>query len=213
MDAMQKTLEAALFSSAHPLSIANLRQALAISLGMELQQISPAAIRQQLEKLSQTYANSAIELKEVASGYRFQVRSEYAEAVEALKVEKPPRYSRALLETLALIAYRQPITRSEIEAVRGVAVSSQLFKTLLEREWIKVVGQREIPGRPALYATTAQFLDYFNLKSLEELPTLAAVQATFAAAEAAETSEPDSAIPRLSFDEALAQELAQLETQ
>ena len=113
-----------------------------------------------------------VELKQVASGWRFQVKASVAPAIGALWEEKPQKYSRALLETLALIAYRQPITRGDIEQVRGVAVSSHIIKTLVERDWVQVVGHREVPGRPALYATTKAFLDYFNLKSLDELPSL-----------------------------------------
>ncbi len=118
----------------------------------------------------------SFELKEVASGYRFQVKSDLAPWLQRWTQERPPRYSRALLETIALIAYRQPITRAEIEDVRGVNVSSNILRTLLEREWVKIVGHRDLPGRPALYATTKQFLDYFNLKSLSELPTLAELE-------------------------------------
>lgn len=117
-----------------------------------------------------------IELKQVASGYRFQVKPSVAPKIGVLWEEKPQKYSRALLETLALIAYRQPITRGDIEQVRGVAVSSHIVKTLMEREWVQVVGHREVPGRPALYATTKTFLDYFNLKSLDELPSLRELQ-------------------------------------
>src|SRR5690606_37903643 len=116
------------------------------------------------------------ELMEVASGYRFQVRPEYAPWASRLWEERPRRYSRALLETLAIIAYRQPITRGEIEDIRGVAVSTNIAKTLLEREWIRVVGHKDVPGRPAMYATTRQFLDYFNLSSLEQLPPLADIR-------------------------------------
>jgi len=130
-------------------------------------------LREILDELQKEADGRALELKEVASGFRYQVRTEVAPWVGRLWEEKPPRYSRALLETLALIAYRQPITRAEIEDVRGVSVSSHITKTLLEREWVRIVGHREVPGRPALYGTTRQFLDYFNLKSLDELPTLA----------------------------------------
>ncbi len=114
-----------------------------------------------------------VELKRVASGYRYQTRSDVQPWVARLWQEKPPRYTRALLETLSLIVYRQPITRGEIEEVRGVGVSSQIIKTLLEREWVHVIGHKEVPGRPALYGSTKKFLDYFNLKSLDELPSLA----------------------------------------
>lgn len=129
-----------------------------------------------LEDIQAHCQGRGYQLKQVASGWRFQVVQEVAPWVNRLWEEKPQRYSRALLETLALIAYRQPITRGDIEAIRGVAVSSNIIKTLTEREWVKVVGHRDVPGRPALYATTRQFLDYFNLKSLDELPSLKEIQ-------------------------------------
>jgi segregation and condensation protein B len=132
-----------------------------------------AAIRASLVALEQEYAARALELKETASGVRIQVRREFATEVSRLWPERPQRYSRALLETLALIAYRQPITRAEIEAVRGVAVSSDIIRTLLERNWVRVVGHRELPGRPELLGTTREFLDYFGLRSVDELPPLA----------------------------------------
>ena len=113
---------------------------------------------------------------QVASGYRFQVKQQLSDWVNRLWEEKPKRYSRAMLETLALIAYRQPLTRGDIEAVRGVAVSSDIIKSLQERDWVRIVGHRDVPGRPALYATTKQFLDYFNIKSLEYLPTLGEIK-------------------------------------
>lgn len=130
-------------------------------------------IRQALNALQADYADRGVELKEVAGGFRFQARTEVAEWVNRLFDEKPPRYSQALLETLAIIAYRQPITRAEIEDIRGVGVSAKIIRALMEREWIKAVGHREAPGRPELLATTRQFLDYFNLKKLAELPPLA----------------------------------------
>ena len=130
-------------------------------------------VRAALTELQADYAEHGVELVEVASGYRFQARAIHAERVSRLWEERKPRYSRALLETLALIAYRQPITRGEIEHVRGVAVSSNIMRLLLEREWVRVVGHRDVPGRPAVYATTKEFLDYFGLKSLAELPSLA----------------------------------------
>lgn len=133
-------------------------------------------IKPALEQLQQDYRDRGIELKEVANGYRVQVRSDYAEWINRLYDEKPPRYSRALLETLAIIAYRQPLTRAEIEDIRGVAVSSTIIKTLQEREWIRVVGHRDVPGKPELLATTREFLDYFNLKKLSDLPTLAEIK-------------------------------------
>ncbi|MGE0860329.1 MAG: SMC-Scp complex subunit ScpB [Gammaproteobacteria bacterium] len=130
-------------------------------------------VRGALDALQSDYAERGVELVEVASGYRFQARADYADRVGRLWEERKPRYSRALLETLALIAYRQPITRGEIEHVRGVAVSSNIMRILQERDWIKTVGHRDVPGRPAVYATTKEFLDYFGLKSLAELPSLA----------------------------------------
>lgn len=132
-----------------------------------------AAIRDSLAALEQDYALRALELKETASGVRIQVRREFATEVSRLWPERPQRYSRALLETLALIAYRQPITRAEIEAVRGVAVNPNIIRTLLERNWVRVVGHRELPGRPELLGTTREFLDYFGLRSVDELPPLA----------------------------------------
>ena len=130
-------------------------------------------IRNALKALEEECQDKSFELKQVSSGYRFQVKKDYSDYVSRLWEERPARYSRALLETLALVAYRQPITRAEIEGVRGVSVSSNIMKTLLERDWVKVVGHRDVPGKPAIYATTRTFLDYFNLKSLEELPPLA----------------------------------------
>lgn len=130
-------------------------------------------IREALAQLSEEYAARALELKETASGVRIQVRREFATEVSRLWPERPKRYSRALLETLALIAYRQPITRAEIEAVRGVAVNPDIVRTLLERNWIRVVGHRELPGRPELLGTTREFLDYFGLRSVADLPPLA----------------------------------------
>ncbi len=135
-----------------------------------------AEIKEAILSLQQDCESRGVELKETASGYRYQARQEYSEWLSRLWEEKPARYSRAYLETLALIAYRQPVTRAEIEDVRGVAVSSSIIKTMLEREWIRVVGHRDVPGRPSLYATTKQFLDYFNMTSLEELPTLAEIK-------------------------------------
>lgn len=117
-----------------------------------------------------------MELVEVASGWRFQVRSDYSKWVNRLFEERPPRYSRALLETLAIIAYRQPITRAEIEEIRGVSISGSIIKTLQEREWIRVVGHRDVPGKPELLATTREFLDYFNIKKLSELPSLSEIK-------------------------------------
>lgn len=129
-----------------------------------------------LEEIDADCRGRGFELKQTASGYRFQVHQELASWVNRLWEEKPKRYSRAMLETLSLIAYRQPLTRGDIELVRGVAVSSEIVKTLQEREWIRVVGYRDVPGKPALFATTKQFLDYFNLKSLDDLPALGEIK-------------------------------------
>jgi segregation and condensation protein B len=132
-----------------------------------------AAVKQALEALAKDYESRGIELKEVATGYRVQVRNTMTDWLQPLWEERAPRYTRALLETLALVAYRQPITRAEIEEVRGVVVSTNIVRTLLERNWIRVVGHRDVPGKPAMFGTTKEFLDYFGLKKLEDLPTLA----------------------------------------
>lgn len=164
-------LEAWLLAQGRPLSLERLGE-----LFEEGERPEPAQLREALEVLRQSCEGRAFELKEVASGYRLQVREKFAPWVGRLWEERPQRYSRAMLETLALIAYRQPITRGEIEDIRGVAVNSQIVKTLIERDWIRVVGYRDVPGKPAMFATTRAFLDYFNLKSLEELPPLAALR-------------------------------------
>ncbi|MGB7389255.1 MAG: SMC-Scp complex subunit ScpB [Pseudomonas neustonica] len=168
---IEHILEAALLAAGRPLSLDKMRE-----LFDEGLQPGNEDLRKALGKLTKHYSSRAIELREVASGWRLQVREAYTPWVSRLWEERPQRYSRALLETLALVAYRQPITRGEIEDIRGVAVSSQIVKTLLEREWVRIVGHRDVPGRPAMYATTRQFLDYFNLRSLNELPPLAAVR-------------------------------------
>ena len=168
-DQIKQIIEAALLAAGRPL---NLDQLLAV-FGDEVSQPDRDAVRAALAQLGDEYTGRAIELVQVASGWRVQVRAGLAEWVGRLWEERPTRYSRALLETLALVAYRQPITRGEIEDVRGVTVSTSIMKTLLEREWVRIVGHRDVPGRPALYGTTREFLDYFGLKSLDELPTLA----------------------------------------
>ena len=165
---LKSILEAALMAAGRPLSIDQM-----LMLFLDSEQPERDEIRIALEELQNDYADRPVELKQVASGYRIQVREQYSEWVSRLWSERPSRYSRALLETLALVAYRQPITRGEIEDIRGVSVSSSIMKTLQERDWVKVVGHRDVPGKPAMYATTRQFLDYFNLKSLDEMPTLA----------------------------------------
>ncbi|HKS15593.1 MAG TPA: SMC-Scp complex subunit ScpB [Pseudomonas sp.] len=161
-------IEAFLLASGKPQSLERLYE-----LFEEPERPEPKVFRKALEVLGKSCAGRAFELKEVATGYRLQIRETYAPWVGRLWEERPQRYSRALLETIALIAYRQPVTRGEIEDVRGVAVNSNIIKTLMEREWIRVVGYREVPGRPAMFATTKAFLDHFNLKSLEDLPALA----------------------------------------
>ena len=166
--ALERILEAALQAAGKPLTLERLRELFEEDAAPSLDQL-----RQALARLAEECAGRSVELREVASGWRLQVRDEFAPWVGRLWEERPARYSRALLETLSLIAYRQSITRGHIEDVRGVAVSSQIIRTLLEREWVRVVGHREVPGRPAMYATTRQFLDYFNLRSLAELPPLA----------------------------------------
>ncbi len=165
---LKAVIEAILFAADEPMSVNRL-----LALFVEDEMPEPAQIKAALEQIQQDYADRSVELKEVGSGFRFQVRQDYADWVSRLWEEKPARYSRATLETLALIAYRQPITRAEIEEVRGVSVSTQIIKTLMERDWVKVVGHRDVPGKPALYATTRGFLDYFNIANLENLPSLA----------------------------------------
>ena len=169
---LKNVIEAALFAAGRPLTIIQIAQ-----LFDEHVRPSPAEVRAQLAALSVDYETRGIELKETASGFRVQVRGALASEISRLWPERPPRFSRALLETLALIAYRQPITRAEIEAVRGVAVNPNIIKTLLERNWVRVVGQRDVPGHPELLGTTREFLDYFGLKTLAELPPLAALTA------------------------------------
>jgi segregation and condensation protein B len=161
-------LEAVLLAAGRPVSVDQM-----LELFEESQRPSVEEVNAALEELAGRCADRACELREVASGWRMQVRAQYADVVSRLWQERPSRYSRALLETLALIAYRQPITRSEIEDIRGVTVSSTIMRTLHERNWIRVVGHREVPGRPELLGTTREFLDYFGLKSLDDLPTLA----------------------------------------
>ena len=164
-------VEAVIFASDKPLSLKQLQ-----AVFPELEQPSLEDLEMALSEVAADYSGRPVELKSLASGYRFQVRDSMSPWVARLFEEKPARYSRALLETLAIIAYRQPVTRGEIEDIRGVVVSSNIIRTLLEREWIKVVAHKEVPGRPALYATTKQFLDYFNLSSLAQLPTLEEIQ-------------------------------------
>jgi segregation and condensation protein B len=169
---LKNVIEAALLASGRPLTVEQIAQLFDAHV-----RPSAAEVRTQLGALSAEYAPRGIEMKETASGFRVQVRGALASEMSRLWPERPPRFSRALLETLALIAYRQPITRAEIEAVRGVAVNPNILKTLIERNWVRVVGQRDVPGHPELLGTTREFLDYFGLKTLDELPPLAALTA------------------------------------
>lgn len=168
---LKQIIEGAILAAGEPLSLDRM-----IKLFDEEVQPEKSVLKEVIAELQTSYDGRGFELKEVASGYRFQVCADLAPWVRRLWAEKAPRYSRAYLETLALIAYRQPITRAEIEDVRGVAVSSNIIKSLQEREWIRVVGQRDVPGKPSLLGTTKHFLDYFNLKSLSELPSLKEIQ-------------------------------------
>ena len=164
---ISNTIEAALFSAEEPLSIKDLR-------GMFKPDDAPATdeLNAVLDQLASDYHGRGIELVSVASGYRFQTQVQYASALRRLRELRPPRYSRALLETLAIIAYRQPVTRGDVEEIRGVAVSTDIMRALLERGGVRQRGEREVPGRPALYGTTTDFLEYFNLASIQQLPEL-----------------------------------------
>lgn len=202
---LKRILESLIMASSTPLSLERM-----LAVFPEEQQPERKVLRDALTALAEDYAKTSLELKEVSSGFRFQVRREYAEWVSKLWEEKPARYSRALLETLALVAYKQPITRGEIEKIRGVSVNTQIMKTLLEREWVTIVGHRDVPGKPAIYATTRQFLDYFNLKSLEDLPPLAEIrdldqlngELVFPAAEESEGEEARETVVNLDVEDA-----------
>lgn|SRR5436190_3398469 len=166
---IKHVVEAALLAAGRPLAIERLQEIFAAKGDGP----DRAALKRALDALAKDYEGRGIELKEVATGYRVQVRRTMTDWLQPLWDERAPRYTRALLETLALVAYRQPITRAEIEEVRGVVVSTNIVRTLLERSWIRVVGYRDVPGKPAMFGTTKEFLEYFGLKKLEELPTLA----------------------------------------
>ncbi len=168
---IKRIVEAIIFAANRPMTVKQIQQVFP-----EIEQPGLIEILGAIESITEDYRDRPIELKHVASGYRFQVRQELSRWVSRLFEEKPPRYSRALLETLAIIAYRQPVTRGDIEDIRGVSVSSSIIQTLLERDWIKVVAHKEAPGRPGLYGTTKQFLDYFNITNLTDLPTLQELQ-------------------------------------
>ena len=165
---VKNVVEAALLAAGRPLPATEIRE-----LFDEFERPELAAVEAALATLGAEFEGRGIELKEVASGFRIQIRDAIAGPVSRLWQERPAKYSRALLETLALVAYRQPITRGEIEDIRGVAVNPNIIRTMLERDWVRVIGHRDVPGRPELLATTRQFLDYFGLKSLDDLPTLA----------------------------------------
>ena len=190
MDNLSLIVEALLFSSSRPLSEKEILSAFDLR--------SPptsSEIKEALKSIEEKYSENSIELVKVASGYRLRIRQEYSSWVSKLWEAKPQKYSRALLETLALIAYKQPITRGEIEEVRGVSVSSQIIRTLLDRSWIKVVGHRDVPGRPALFSTTKDFLDDLNLSKLSDLPELPEIQNIPEEAQISLLNEPSSSNP------------------
>ena len=175
---LKQIIEGAILAADTPLSVDRIMSLIeGGEVGQDGEDVpSRSDVREVLDEIANDCAERGFELRKVATGYRFQVRSELGEWVGNLWEERPPRYTRALLETLALIAYKQPITRGDIEEIRGVAVSTNIIRTLLDREWIRVVGQRDVPGKPSLFATTREFLDYFNLKSLDQLPPLAEIK-------------------------------------
>ena len=171
IEQLKPIIEAALLASTQPMTVSQL-----LELFGEDDEVGREEIGKTLEALAEDCASRGVELREVGSGFRYQVKQNVHPWISRMWTERPSRYSRALLETLALIAYRQPITRPEIEQIRGVVVSSNIIKTMEEREWIRVVGYRDVPGKPALFGTTRAFLDYFNLKSLDELPPLSEIR-------------------------------------
>lgn len=193
---LKNIIEAALLASGEAMSSAQLA-----ALFEEQEQPPVSEINAALQQLGEDCAGRGVELVQVASGYRLQVRSELQPWITRLWEERPQRYSRALLETLALIAYRQPITRGEIESVRGVSLSSSIIRTLQERDWIRVVGHRDVPGKPALFGTTRAFLDYFSLRSLDQLPTLS------------EITDLDNLEPELEFDSTPSEEADETDTE
>src|ERR1700722_4736165 len=206
---VKNVIEAALLAAGRPLSIDEL-----VGVFDERDGSKPEDVRTAIAALNEDYASRGIELLEVASGFRIQIKSDVAQPVSRLWQERPAKYSRALLETLALVAYRQPITRGEIEQIRGVAVNPNIIKTLLERSWIRVVGHRDVPGKPELLGTTREFLDYFSLKKLDDLPTLAQlkeledlrVQLTLPGADAEVLTDPQVA-PEAAADQDAAADL------
>lgn len=189
-DQLKSILEAAIFAANTPLSLSQLQELFDAPVKPDT-----ATLEQALNELALDYASRGVELKEVASGFRFQVRSSFSPWVSKLFEERPARYSRALLETLAIIAYRQPTSRGEIEDIRGVAVSTNIIRTLLDRGWITVMGYKEVPGKPALFGTTKLFLDYFGLKSLSELPPLKSFLDELEAPQLSEIAQPRPELP------------------
>jgi segregation and condensation protein B len=191
-DEAKRILEAALLASQEPVQVQELKRLFDQELGVD-------TLRKLLDELRQEWSGRSVELVNLASGWRFQTRAEFAPYVERLLPEKAPRYSRAVMETLAIIAYRQPVTRGDIEDIRGVTVSTQIIQALENRGWIDPVGHRETPGRPALYATTRQFLDDLGLRSLQELPPLEEIAQTLqmapAQSQVSEAQEPPAAEP------------------
>lgn len=179
----KRIIEAALLAASAPLSVTQLRRLFDPDPGGDL-------VRRLLDELGQHWEGRGVELVQLASGWRFQTRAECQPYLDRLKEERPPRYSRAVLETLAIIAYRQPVTRGDIEDIRGVAVSPNVIKALESRGWIDVVGHRDTPGRPALFATTRQFLDDLGLRTLTELPALTEIERTMDLVESKEISQP-----------------------
>nr|VFJ95105.1 MAG: segregation and condensation protein B [Candidatus Kentron sp. H]VFJ95823.1 MAG: segregation and condensation protein B [Candidatus Kentron sp. H]VFK02003.1 MAG: segregation and condensation protein B [Candidatus Kentron sp. H] len=187
-DTIKRIVEAALLASDRPLSVETLAGLFRASSGEAPSEENAAdadhsfpnrpTIKAALTALGEECASRCVELKELASGFRYQIRTDYAIYIQRLWAERSPRYSRALLETLAIIAYRQPVTRGEIEEIRGVSVASATLKTLREREWIRVLGHRDVPGRPAMYGTTREFLDYFGLQTLDDMPPLGEIRDT-----------------------------------
>jgi segregation and condensation protein B len=194
---LKKIVEAVLFAHGKPMTVDAL-----LKIFIETDDVRPdrAQMKRAIKTLQKDWKGRGVELVEVASGYRFQASVEVTPYVSRLWDEKPQKYSRASLETLALIAYRQPITRSEIEEIRGVSVSTHIIKSLLEREWVRVVGTKEVPGRPSLYATTKTFLDYFSLTSLDQLPALSEIRDLDTIAQELENSQGDQV--QLAFEEA-----------
>ncbi|KAF3977439.1 MAG: SMC-Scp complex subunit ScpB [Methylococcales symbiont of Iophon sp. n. MRB-2018] len=163
----KQIVEAILFAAEKPMTVKQLQK-----IYPEIERPELTVIQNAIDSIIEDYAARPIALKHLSSGYRFQVKERYSYWVSRIFEDKPPKYSRALLETVAIVAYRQPVTRGDIEDIRGVSVSSNIIRTLLDREWIRVIAYKEVPGRPALYGSTKQFLDYFNLSSLDQLPTL-----------------------------------------